>query len=97
MADLSKLSDEDLMALKANDLSKVSDEGLAVLSGKPIVQIPANTTTVTTSPAYPFNVTIYANEHGLIPIFILHICSLYFLPNFSKSLPFEKSHPLNVS
>ena len=44
MADLSKLSDEDLMALKANDLSKVSDEGLAVLSGKPIIQAPANET-----------------------------------------------------
>lgn len=44
MADLSKLSDADLMALKANDLSKVSDEGLAVLSGKPVVQVPENET-----------------------------------------------------
>lgn len=43
--DLSKLSDADLMALKANDLSKVSDEGLAVLSGKPIApQVPQNET-----------------------------------------------------
>lgn len=45
MADLSKLSDADLMALKANDLSKVSDEGLAVLSGKPVApQAPQNET-----------------------------------------------------
>lgn len=45
MADLSKLSDADLMALKANDLSKVSDEGLAVLSGKPVApQVPQNET-----------------------------------------------------
>ena len=31
--DLSKLSDADLMALKANDLSKMSDEGLVALKG----------------------------------------------------------------
>jgi hypothetical protein len=31
--DLSKLSDADLMALKANDLSKMSDEGLMALKG----------------------------------------------------------------
>lgn len=33
--DLSKLSDSDLMALKANDLSKVSDEGLQLLRPTP--------------------------------------------------------------
>lgn len=33
--DLSKLSDADLMALKANDLSKMSDEGLIALKGQP--------------------------------------------------------------
>jgi len=31
--DLTKLSDDDLMALQIGDLSKVSDEGLAILSG----------------------------------------------------------------
>ena len=34
-ADLSKLSTEDLMALKSGDLSKVSDEGLLHLKGAP--------------------------------------------------------------
>ena len=33
--DLSKLSDQDLLALKSGDLTKVSDEGMQVLSGKP--------------------------------------------------------------
>ena len=43
--DLTKLSDDDLMALQVGDLSKVSDEGLAVLSGekvekpKPVVKM----------------------------------------------------------
>lgn len=36
--DLSKLSTEDLMALKAGDLSKVSTEGLMVLKGEPAPQ-----------------------------------------------------------
>ena len=35
--DLSKLSDADLMALKANDLSKMSDQGLMLLKGQPTV------------------------------------------------------------
>ncbi len=42
--DLSKLSDADLMALKANDLSKMSDEGLMALKGgqtaQPAKQMP---------------------------------------------------------
>lgn len=33
--DLTKLSDSDLMALKANDLSKISNEGLMALKGQP--------------------------------------------------------------
>ena len=43
--DLTKLSDDDLMALQIGDLSKVSDEGLAILSGekvekqKPVVKM----------------------------------------------------------
>lgn len=43
--DLTKLSDDDLMALQVGDLSKVSDEGLAILSGekvekqKPVVKM----------------------------------------------------------
>jgi len=32
--DLTKLSDDDLMALQSGDLSKVSDAGLAILGGK---------------------------------------------------------------
>jgi len=36
--DLSKLSDADLMALKAGDLTKVSDAGLMVLKGEPAPQ-----------------------------------------------------------
>lgn len=40
--DLSKLSDSDLMALKANDLSKVSDAGLMLLSGKNVPETKAN-------------------------------------------------------
>lgn len=39
MADLSKLSDADLMALEAKDLSKVSDAGLLILSGQAPQQI----------------------------------------------------------
>lgn len=38
--DLTKLSDEDLMALQVGDLSKVSDAGLAVLSGEKVVEQP---------------------------------------------------------
>ena len=38
--DLSKLSDDDLMALQVGDLSKVSDEGLAILSGEKVVEKP---------------------------------------------------------
>jgi hypothetical protein len=34
MADLSKLSDADLMALESKDLSKISDAGLLILSGQ---------------------------------------------------------------
>ena len=34
MADLSKLSTEDLLALKSGDLSKVSTEGLMALKGQ---------------------------------------------------------------
>jgi hypothetical protein len=36
--DLTKLSDDDLMALQVGDLSKVSDEGLAILSGEKVVE-----------------------------------------------------------
>ena len=36
--DLTKLSDEDLMALQVGDLSKVSDSGLAILSGGAVEQ-----------------------------------------------------------
>jgi hypothetical protein len=38
--DLSKLSDDDLMALQSGDLSKVSDAGLVVLSGGKVVEQP---------------------------------------------------------
>lgn len=38
MADLSKLSDDDLIALKSGDLSKVSDAGLLALKGSSPVQ-----------------------------------------------------------
>jgi hypothetical protein len=38
--DLTKLSDQDLMALQAGDLSKVSDAGLAILSGEKVVEQP---------------------------------------------------------
>jgi len=38
--DLSKLSDDDLMALQVGDLSKVSDAGLAILSGEKVVEKP---------------------------------------------------------
>lgn len=39
--DLSKLSDDDLMALKAGDLSRVSDAGLAALKGEPAKAAPS--------------------------------------------------------
>jgi hypothetical protein len=39
--DLTKLSDEDLMALQSGDLSKVSDAGLAVLGGTKVAEAPA--------------------------------------------------------
>lgn len=38
--DLTKLSDDDLMALQSGDLSKVSDVGLAVLSGTKVAEAP---------------------------------------------------------
>jgi hypothetical protein len=37
--DLTKLSDDDLMALQSGDLSKVSDAGLAILSGEKPVEV----------------------------------------------------------
>lgn len=39
--DLTKLSDEDLMALQLGDLSKVSDAGLAILGGTKVAEAPA--------------------------------------------------------
>ena len=39
MMDLTKLSDDDLMALQSGDLSKVSDAGLAILSGEKPVEV----------------------------------------------------------
>lgn len=39
--DLTKLSDEDLMALQSGDLSKVSDAGLAILGGTKAAEAPA--------------------------------------------------------
>lgn len=39
--DLSKLSDDDLMALKSGDLAKVSDAGLMALKGEPAKQGPS--------------------------------------------------------
>jgi hypothetical protein len=39
--DLTKLSDDDLMALQSGDLSKVSDAGLAILGGEKVVEQPA--------------------------------------------------------
>lgn len=39
--DLTKLSDEDLMALQSGDLSKVSDAGLAILGGTKVAEAPA--------------------------------------------------------
>ena len=38
--DLTKLSDDDLMALQSGDLSKVSDSGLAILSGAKVAEAP---------------------------------------------------------
>jgi hypothetical protein len=38
--DLTKLSDEDLMALQSGDLSKVSDAGLLIISGEKVVEQP---------------------------------------------------------
>ena len=38
--DLTKLSDEDLLALQLGDLSKVSDAGLALLSGEKVIEQP---------------------------------------------------------
>lgn len=38
--DLTKLSDEDLMALQSGDLSKVSDAGLAILGGEKVTEAP---------------------------------------------------------
>lgn len=38
--DLTKLSDDDLMALQSGDLSKVSDAGLAILSGTKVAEAP---------------------------------------------------------
>ena len=45
--DLTKLSDEDLMALQSGDLSKVSDAGLAILSGEKVVEQPKPTKRLT--------------------------------------------------
>jgi len=39
--DLTKLSDEDLMALQSGDLTKVSDAGLAILGGTKVAEAPA--------------------------------------------------------
>ena len=39
--DLTKLSDEDLMALQSGDLTKVSEVGLAIISGEKVVEKPA--------------------------------------------------------
>lgn len=39
--DLTKLSDDDLMALQSGDLSKVSDAGLAIISGEKPIEKPA--------------------------------------------------------
>jgi hypothetical protein len=38
--DLTKLSDDDLMALQSGDLSKVSDAGLAILGGEKVAEAP---------------------------------------------------------
>jgi hypothetical protein len=38
--DLTKLSDDDLMALQSGDLSKVSEAGLAIISGEKVVEQP---------------------------------------------------------
>jgi hypothetical protein len=45
--DLTKLSDDDLMALQSGDLSKVSDAGLAVLSGAKVAEVPKPTKKMT--------------------------------------------------
>lgn len=45
--DLTKLSDDDLMALQSGDLSKVSDAGLAVLSGEKVAEAPKPTKRMT--------------------------------------------------
>jgi len=45
--DLTKLSDDDLMALQSGDLSKVSDAGLAVLSGTKVAESPKPTKKMT--------------------------------------------------
>ena len=39
--DLTKLSDDDLIALQSGDLSKVSEAGLAIISGEKVVEQPA--------------------------------------------------------
>jgi hypothetical protein len=39
--DLTKLSDEDLMALQSGDLTKVSEAGLSIISGEKVVEQPA--------------------------------------------------------
>ena len=38
--DLTKLSDDDLMALQSGDLTKVSDAGLAILGGTKVAEVP---------------------------------------------------------
>ena len=38
--DLTKLSEDDLMALQSGDLSKVSEAGLFIISGEKVVEKP---------------------------------------------------------
>ncbi len=45
--DLTKLSDDDLMALQSGDLTKVSEAGLAIISGEKVVEQPAPTKKLT--------------------------------------------------
>jgi len=45
--DLTKLSDEDLIALQSGDLSKVSDTGLAILGGAKVAEAPKPTKKMT--------------------------------------------------
>ncbi len=45
--DLTKLSDDDLIALQSGDLSKVSDAGLVILSGEKVVEQPKPTKRMT--------------------------------------------------